>query len=295
MTCNNISRAKVTVVIPCYNAEKYIGLTLDSILKQSFNEFVVKIIDDGCTDNSINIIKEYMTRDDRVKLYKNDGNRGIAYTRNYANTLCDTEYVAYMDSDDIAPKWRLQEEVEYLECHPDIDGVSGGYQLIDEDGKAGLISVRDSELSPAGVRRRLIMYNPIANGSVMLRSNTVNNGQILFREDFICLEDYMFWAQYTLKHNMVVLPKMLQYYRVNMSGNSRTTSNNQLDARNKIFDEIHEFLLDQYGIILPEKEKKAYLNHIREYPDKLGIIEKLRGQKAIKKVEAILDTMNFEI
>lgn len=290
-----MSKERVTVVIPCYNAEKYICLALESILNQSFSDYIVKIIDDGCTDNSVNIIKDYMSRDCRVKLYSNGENKGIAYTRNYANTICDTEYIAYMDSDDMAPDWRLQEEVDYLDSHPDIDAVSGGYQLIDDAGTPGLISVRDKELSPAGVRRRLIMHNPIANGSVMLRRSTIDNRQFIFREDFICLEDYMFWAQYSLKHNMVVLPRILQYYRVNMSGNSKTTSNNQLEERNRIFDKIHEYLLDYYGIDLSDKDKKAYLNHIREYPDKLGFWEKKRGIKAIKRVDEMLDSIDFSM
>jgi glycosyltransferase involved in cell wall biosynthesis len=288
-------RERVTVVIPCYNAEKYLELTLKSILNQTFSDYIVKIIDDGCTDDSVNIIKDYMIQDARIQLYRNNGNKGIAYTRNYANTICDSEYIAYMDSDDIAPDWRLQEEVDYLDSHPDIDAVSGGYQLIDEAGTPGLISVRDKELSPAGVRRRLIMHNPIANGSVMLRRSTIDNRQFIFREDFICLEDYMFWAQYSLKHNMVVLPRILQYYRVNMSGNSKTTSNNQLEERNRIFDKIHEYLLDYYGINLSDEDKKAYLNHIREYPDKLGFWEKRRGMKAIKRVEEMLDSIDFSM
>lgn len=290
-----MSKEKVTVVIPCYNAEKYIGLTIDSIQEQTFSDFVLKIIDDGSSDNSVSIIQEYMAKDSRIKLYANDSNKGIAYTRNFANTICDSEYIAYMDADDIAPDWRLKEEVEYLDAHSDVDAVSGGYQLIDEAGIAGAVNVREAELSPAGVRRRLVMHNPIANGSVMLRTRTVDNKQYVFREDFICLEDYMFWAQYTLEHNMVVLPRLLQYYRVNMSGNSRTTANNLMDARNRTFDEIHEFLLDYYKIELTEKEKKAYLNHIRECPDELGMVEKLCGKKAIKKVERLLDGINFEI
>lgn len=290
-----MNNEKVTVVIPCYNAERYISLTLDSILKQTFSDFVVKVIDDGCTDGSVKIIKDYMSRDSRVELYSNGVNKGIGYTRNFANTICNTEYIAYMDSDDVAPDWRFQEEVDYLDSHPNIDAVSGGYQLIDADGHPGFINVRKQELLPADVRKRLIMHNPIANGSVMLRRNTVDNRQIVFREDFICLEDYMFWAQYSLKYNMVVLPKILQYYRVNMNGNSRTTSNKELDARNKIFDEIHGYLLDYYGIELSDKAKKAYLNHIRECPDKLGFGEKWRGMKVIKKVEKMMEHIDFNI
>ena len=104
---------KLIVFIPCYNADKYISETIDSLIKQTFKDFKILVIDDGSTDRSRDIVKQYAMQDHRILLVENEINRGIVYTRNRGLKLCDGEYIALMDADDIAPLYRLDEEVRY--------------------------------------------------------------------------------------------------------------------------------------------------------------------------------------
>ena len=81
---------KVSIIMPLYNAEKYVEKAIRSILNQSFNDFELIVINDGSIDNSCNIVSTF--NDDRLKFFNNDRNRGIAYTRNRAIELASGEY-----------------------------------------------------------------------------------------------------------------------------------------------------------------------------------------------------------
>lgn len=91
---------KVTVVIPVYNVEGYIGKCLESVLEQSLSEFDVICVDDCGTDGSIEIVKRYMRRDNRIRLISNDRNMGLSSTRNKGLIEAEGKYVYFLDSDD---------------------------------------------------------------------------------------------------------------------------------------------------------------------------------------------------
>lgn len=89
----------ISIIIPCYNVEKYLAKCLDSLIKQTKREIEFIVINDGSTDNTDQIIKEYMIKDKRIKYYKNK-NHGIGYTRNYGIDKALGKYILFVDSDD---------------------------------------------------------------------------------------------------------------------------------------------------------------------------------------------------
>lgn len=91
----------VSVIMPAYNAEKYIGQVIESILNQSYRDLERVIIEDCSQDGTLDIIKEYVKRDSRIKLLKNDCNRGISYSTNKGNDFFKGIYIALLDDDDI--------------------------------------------------------------------------------------------------------------------------------------------------------------------------------------------------
>ena len=97
----------ISVIMPVYNAEKYICQTVESILKQTYTDFELILIDDCGTDKSIDLVKKTYS-DTRIKYYRNDKNMGIAYSRNRGLEVATGEFVAFMDDDDIAPLNRLE-------------------------------------------------------------------------------------------------------------------------------------------------------------------------------------------
>ncbi|KHD38314.1 glycosyl transferase [Clostridium acetobutylicum] len=112
--------AKVSVVMPVYNSEKYLKESIESILNQSYSDFEFIIINDGSTDNSFKIIKEYAKLDKRINVISRE-NKGIVYSLNEAIQLAKGEYIARMDADDISAPKRIEKQLSFLKSHRDID------------------------------------------------------------------------------------------------------------------------------------------------------------------------------
>ena len=91
----------ISIGIPCYNAERYVDYAIRSIIAQSYTNWELLIVDDCSTDNSTEIIREIQKKDDRIKLFVNESNRGAAYSRNVALREAKGKWVAFLDSDDI--------------------------------------------------------------------------------------------------------------------------------------------------------------------------------------------------
>lgn len=95
---------KISVLLPLYNVERYIGRCLDSILTQDFQDFEILIVDDASTDNSLRIVEEYRQKDDRIKIIKKKYNEGLMMARKTGYTHAQGDYIFFCDSDDYLPK-----------------------------------------------------------------------------------------------------------------------------------------------------------------------------------------------
>ncbi len=93
------NEALISVIVPVYNVEKFVGRCLNSILNNTYKNLEIICIDDGSTDNSLEVLRAYEAKDSRVHVYSQN-NHGIAYTRNAGTRLSTGDYVAYIDSDD---------------------------------------------------------------------------------------------------------------------------------------------------------------------------------------------------
>lgn len=123
--------ALLTVLMPVYNAEKFLREAINSILGQTLHDFEFLIIDDASTDNSVAIIESY--NDARIKFVKNRENMGISRTLNKGIDLANTELVARMDADDISHPQRLQKQYEFMQNNPGCALLSCWVKVISED------------------------------------------------------------------------------------------------------------------------------------------------------------------
>ena len=99
---------EISVIIPTYNVEKYIRECLDSAINQTFDDIEIICIDDNSTDRTLDILNEYALKDSRIRVYQNDENKGIAYTRNLSLTLANGKYIYFLDSDDFIELFALE-------------------------------------------------------------------------------------------------------------------------------------------------------------------------------------------
>lgn len=122
---------KVSIIVPIYNSSNYIKTCIDSILNQTYNKFELILIDDGSTDNSLEIINSY--NDSRIKVITQT-NHGVSYTRNYGIDLASGKYIMFIDNDDYIDKDYIETYINSIQENDD-DIVIGGYRRVNSKGK----------------------------------------------------------------------------------------------------------------------------------------------------------------
>lgn len=129
-----IRRVTVTVGIPAYNGKVYIKQAIDSVLSQTFTDFELIVSDDGSTDGTDNICKEYTLKDPRVHFIRHDKNMGGFLNNNYIIKQAEGTYITLLAQDDALENSFLEETVTYLSKHEQCILVSGDFEVIDEKG-----------------------------------------------------------------------------------------------------------------------------------------------------------------
>lgn len=206
----------VSVLMPAYNACRYIDLAIESILNQSYQHFELIILDDGSTDDTFKRVQYWAASDMRVHPLINDKNRGLVYSLNRmlreASTM--TKYFARMDSDDISLPERLAHQVEFLEANPEYGLVGGHNLIIDNDGNT--IGVRRYPLLHEDILRVLTRFSPFSHPTVMFRKCVIETvGE--YNEIFQGCEDYDLWMRIAINYRVENLNEITLKYRINQN------------------------------------------------------------------------------
>lgn len=185
---------KISVIMSVYNGEKYLREAIDSILNQTFPDFEFLIVNDASTDSSLKIIQSY--DDKRIRLIENDKNIGLTKSLNKAIKQSQGEYIARQDADDISLLNRFEEQLRYLEQHPEVALLGTSVYQIDERGRTlGRIIV------PAKPGRSLFKENQFNHGSTIFKREAVDRlGG--YNELLRYSQDYELWL------------RMAKYYEV---------------------------------------------------------------------------------
>lgn len=137
----------VSIITPCYNAERYISETINSVLKQTYDDWEMIIVDDCSTDNSATIIQGYAKKDNRIKYLKTSAPSGSpAIPRNIGLDNAKGEYVAFLDADDLWLPDKLKLQIEFMQNNQ-IGFVYSDYEKIDLEGKRNNRIIRMPKIS----------------------------------------------------------------------------------------------------------------------------------------------------
>lgn len=199
---------KVSVIIPVYNREKYVGEAISSILAQSFANFELLLIDDGSTDNSVEIMRSYT--DPRVRLVRHEQNLGIPKTRNKGLQLARGDYIAILDSDDIAVSDRLAKQVAFLDRYKDYALVGSWASVIDEEGRL-LKKGKRRFVSSGEVKSHLLFRCWLHHSSVMARTAILQTYG--YREQYVVCSDFDLFVRLAREHKLGHLPEPLVRHR----------------------------------------------------------------------------------
>jgi len=199
---------KVTVLMAVYNCEKYLRQAIESILGQTFSDFELLIIDDGSTDNSSAIICSHT--DGRIRVLRNNINKGEAYSRKRALEEARGEYIAVLDADDIALPHRLEVQVNFMDTRPDIVLLGSSYEIIDKNGN--VLQLRRALNNHLAIHWRMLFGNPICNSSSMFRRVTALEIGGYDKERYFAV-DYDLWSRFAVVGKIEQLDEVLVKYR----------------------------------------------------------------------------------
>lgn len=189
----------VTIAIPIYNGERYLRDAIQSVINQTYQDWVLYLVNDGSTDNSLSIMREFAARDSRIKIIDDAQNKGLVVRLNQSVALADTKYYARMDADDIMYVTRIEEQVKFLEEHPDIDVLGTSIMTIDDKN-----NIVGSALKAGKVES--FIHPTVMGRSVWFKNNPYSMWAVR-------AEDTELWYRTSVKSNFWSLDKPLFFYR----------------------------------------------------------------------------------
>ncbi|XGV98162.1 MAG: glycosyltransferase family 2 protein [Leptolyngbya sp. BL-A-14] len=216
---------KVSVVIPAYNAMQYLEATLESVLKQTFTDFEVLIINDGSKDHIVEWFSQI--KDNRVKLISQH-NQGLSRARNTGITNAQGEYIAFLDADDLWEPSKLEKQVQYLDSHADVGMVSTKVVEIDEKGEV-LAEVKVPETEKISLED-LLLSNPILCGSTPLVRHECFDKVGVFDPSLSSAADWDMWIRIALRYSVSAVTEALVKYRRHSTSMSRDCTKMAFDV-----------------------------------------------------------------
>ena len=243
----------ISVVMPFYNAAAFLDESIQSILKQTFRDFELILINDASSDNSDEVVQKYLS-DTRVRYICNDTRTGIVVNLNRGVSAAKAELIARMDGDDISQPERFQRQYDYMSAHKDIALLGSYVEIIDENGVPLQISKKPTEHED--IKKVCFYYGPFVHPVVMFRKSVVENvggyrGQYELTEDI----DLFFRIIYE-GYRTANLPEVLLKYRQHGGSTSRRSK----EIGRKSF-RLKKEIVKKYKIRLSLKEHLSMYIH----------------------------------
>lgn len=203
---------QVSVILPVYNGEDYLSLSIDSILNQTYENFELIIINDGSIDRSDEIILS--KRDSRIVYLKNSSNQGIVKSLNKGLHFSNGEFIARMDADDISMPERLMLQHEYMKENKETDILGTEIISIQDNQETQKNRETNYEVMPSNLHNiYLLIRNTLTHPTVMIRKESLLSNNLYYDKNSEFAEDYKLWADSSivgLKIESLAIP-LLRY------------------------------------------------------------------------------------
>ena len=215
------SEPKVSIIIPTYNQSQYLEEAMESVLNQTYQNIEIIIVDDGSTDNTSEVVKSF----DNKIIYIPQKNKGASSARNAGIKKAQGQYVAFLDSDDMWIKNKLEKQIKFIQNNPEIGLLGTGcYQMVDINK---MIYKKIFPAKNETLQKDLIKYNPFIQSSVIIKKDVFNHID-LYDEKFKESEDYDLWLRIAQKYKVANLEQALVTKRYYEKGLSKDKDNKQL-------------------------------------------------------------------
>ena len=268
----------LTVLMPVYNAEKFLAESIDSILNQTYVDFEMLILDDASTDNSLKIIKAYAKEDKRIKILVNKTNQRQAKCRNSLLKKTKTEFIAWMDADDISSSHWLQTQMDFLKKNPKIDVVSCHLKFFEN-----LEFILKRPLLDLQIKSAFLLDCAFGTGGSMMKMKKIRANKLFFNEQLESAEDYDYWIKSCSVLSFAAVDEVLYNYRIHNIQESKTNKEKQRKAH-LLCSQKH---LLQFNIKTDSETIRIFLNwDIKEVDSK-------KFQEAVNVLDKVFSLKNF--
>ncbi len=243
---NKIKIKKVSVIIPTYNRAHLIGRAINSVLNQTHQGFELIVVDDGSTDNTEDVTKEFQQKDERVIYLRHKQNKGGSAARNTGIKASKGKYIAFLDSDDEWLPEKLEKQINMFNIVPDNIGLiyCGYYKILEKNGEI-LKEIIPIYKGDAYIKmlKRCILGSP----TPLVRKNCFERVG-LFDENLPSCQDWDMWIRVAKYYNFDFIKESLAKYYIH--GNQISANlNNKILSRKIILEKYQEDLLKNFQII----------------------------------------------
>jgi len=255
---------KLSVIIPVYNNEDFIAKTIESVLKQSFRDFEIILVNDGSSDHSRDIIERFATQDQRIVCI-NQENQGVSSARNSGLAIAQGEFVHFVDGDDLLPKDSLM-HLNQISIVDDCDVISGIYERVDgvtpyTNGMAKHLSKKTAKIDKEDIE--LLFSWSLCNK--WFRKSIIDEYHLRF-ENYSHFEDAVFLYSYLIHTDKIYsCPHLVYTYRKPLANIGRTTtqevSQTLLEDSNKAFFRIQE-ITKSFGETFQSELNRRYISSL---------------------------------
>lgn len=244
-----MKRLDLTVVISAFNVEKYIEECIKSVLEQTYKDFDIIIVNSGSTDNTKNIIENFIKDHKNIKFISHE-NKGEGGVRNTGIKNCTSEWISFIDGDDLWEKKKLENQINCLKNNNKAKLVSNIISTIDENGR--ITGWKLGKLSNGNIYHKVLERNGIANGSTLLIHRSCFEKVGLFNEDILCA-DWEFCIRAAKEFEITTSPEALVGYRrskQNISRDYKLIEKNAKKILDNIFEKDKNLTKDFYNLCL---------------------------------------------
>lgn len=240
----------ISVVIPCYNHEKYIEQTVLSVLQQTYTNIELLVADDCSTDASVEVLKSI--QDPRLKVFPFEKNHGTVLTLNFLLEQARGEYIATLGSDDAFMPDKLEKQVRVMEANPQLGAVFSWAEIVDGNNnpyqESGSLSEKIFQEENRS-RGEWIQYmfsdaNHFCHSSAMVR-RSVQDEIGLYRPAYRQLHDFEYWLRIICKYPVYVIPEKLTLYR-RVDDQSSVSAGKSVKNTTRLYNEFNLIFCDLF-------------------------------------------------
>ena len=276
--------------MPSPSGRPYLSEAIDSVLKQSFRDFELIVINDCSTDSTAEILKSFADRDNRVKVHTNDVNLRLPSSLNKAISLAEGKYIARMDADDICLPERLEVQYNFMESHTDVALSSCRFMTL----KNGVISSGGcgGRCDHESLKALLLVTNPILHPGIIAKADVIKS--LGYDKNFTCTEDMELWTRFVMAgYDIEIMPEYLMIYRLHDKQITSTTLERQHTEVTKIQQKYYNAFAEE----MDDDMKAFYISgvYFTEKPDIHKFLEYAKWLRSVTSENFKKNMVNYAL